>query len=261
MIAWIRKQARSGQSGNCAINSERLERKFYLPSSAIPFATHLLIHCCPADRQYPRGTIHSVYYDTLDLEHFNDSVQGDHSRKKVRIRWYDDPQATSSADIFVELKSKRGYAGTKYRKMFSVASQRLDLSALRDNMIPYPTLLQTISEFGYRPQSLLYPMVLISYRRLRFIDMLTGTRISLDWNIRSRLIGSQYDRREGWLSMEGGIIEIKGHSMDLPPRLQSIRSLGTDWSRYSKYAGCIESHLEESGSAGRFWPSGRVEKL
>ncbi|MBN1818210.1 MAG: VTC domain-containing protein [Sedimentisphaerales bacterium] len=261
MIAWIRKQGSSGQPGNTPIQSERLERKFFLPPSMISFVTHLLTHCCPADRKYPRGTIHSVYYDTAELDYFDDSQQGDHWRKKVRIRWYDNPQTAPSAEVFVELKSKRGYAGTKARKLFSVASQRLEVSALRENVIPYPTMVQTLSDFGYCPPNRLYPTILISYRRLRFSDPVTGARISLDWNIRSRLVGPQYDRREGWLDMEGGVIEIKGRSMDLPPTLASIRSLGTDWSRYSKYAGSIESHLEAIGSAGRLWPSGRVEHV
>ncbi len=59
--------------------------------------------------------------------------------------------------------------------------------------------------------------------------------------------------------LEGGIIEIKGPSMEIPESLRSISYLGTDWTRFSKYAGCLESQMERPGSIGRLWPSGRVE--
>jgi hypothetical protein len=32
----------------------------------------------------------------------------------------------------------------------------------------------------------------------------------------------------------------------------------SDWSRFSKYAYCIDSHLADLGSTGRLWPSGRI---
>ncbi len=102
MIRWFTKRADPTCAPLPQTGSERFERKFYLPESMIPFASHLLAHCCPEDRQYPRGTIHSVYYDTPDLEYFNDSQEGNYGRVKVRVRWYDFPQ-TGSAPVFLEL--------------------------------------------------------------------------------------------------------------------------------------------------------------
>ncbi len=240
--------------------SERFERKFYLPSSAIPFALHLLGHCCPADRRYPRGIIHSVYYDTADLEHYDESEQGSRTRKKVRIRWYDSSQDTAAdIPVFVELKSKTGFAGSKQRKELPLSPQKLTLSAMRQGILPYMQILQILSEFDYMPESMLYPTLLISYQRLRFVDPMTGSRVSLDWNIRSTIVSPALDRGEQSLQMEGGVIEIKGQSGDLPPMLESMRLLETDWSRYSKYATCMQTQLEETGSFGRLTPSGRGE--
>lgn len=245
---------------NALSSSERFERKFYLPSSAIPFASHLLGHCCPADRRYPRGTVHSVYYDTADLEHYEDSEQGSRSRKKVRIRWYDASQA-ADADIpvFVELKTKNGFAGSKQRKMRPISPPRLSLAAIRSGMLPYTQILRMLSEFDYTPESMLYPTLLISYQRLRFVEPMTGSRVSLDWNIRSTLVCPALGRGEPSLRMEGGVIEIKGRSGDLPSTLRSMRLLETDWSRYSKYATCMQTQLNETGSYGRLMPSGRGE--
>jgi hypothetical protein len=192
------------------------------------------------------------------LEYFSDSQEGNHNRVKVRIRWYDFPQA-GSAPVFLEVKSKRGYAGSKQRKTISVSSERLGNPISDQGVLPYPAVMQGLAELGYCPPNLLQPLILISYRRLRFVERITGSRVSLDWDIRSTRIGPGAGRREGTIRMEGGVIEIKGQSSDIPITLQSIRNLGTDWSRYSKYASCVEVHLEEPGSVGRIWPSGRTE--
>jgi hypothetical protein len=247
---------------NPVANPPRFERKFYLPSSKIPFARHLLVHCCRRDRQYPEGIVNSVYYDTSDLEFFCDSVDGNYIRNKVRIRWYDGPQQKcETTHVYMELKSKNGYAGSKQRKMHLVPSGHLNNGGMQNGLIDYTTLRQGLAQFDYFPKKCLQPVILISYNRLRFEDILTGSRVSLDWNIRSILVSPQLNRQEGSLLMRGGVIEIKGQSTDIPPALQSIRHLGTDWSRYSKYAACMESQLDTPGSVGRFWPSGRVEEF
>lgn len=257
MIAWI--GTRKSQPALSA--SERFERKFYLPSSAIPFASHLLAHCCPADRRYARGTIHSVYYDTADLDYYDESEQGQRVRNKVRIRWYDYPQDADTVPVFIELKSKNGFAGSKQRKEQPVPAQRLIPSALRDGPLSYTQLFNTLAEFDYQPHTQLHPMLLITYQRLRFVEPLTGSRISLDWNIRSTIVYPLLNRGEQSLSMEGAVIEIKGRSAEIPMTLRSLHLLDTDWSRYSKYATCMQSQLEKTGSYGRLMPSGRGERM
>ena len=142
-----------------------------------------------------------------------------------------------------------------------VPSERLCNVKGGDTIIDRNMILQTLSEFGYFPEDFLLPVVLITYKRFRFNEIMTGTRLSFDWEISSSLAASWLGYSEADLVLEGGIIEIKGPSMEVPKSLRSLTFLGIDWSRFSKYAGCIESHIEKPGSVGRFWPSGRVELL
>jgi hypothetical protein len=240
----------------------RFERKFYLPAAKIPFAAHLLRHCCMQDRQYPGGTIHSVYYDTSDDAALHDSNEGNPIRNKIRVRWYDHPQkASAPTPVFLELKSKDGFAGTKQRKKILVPALRLTNPSLHGSILDLTTIHQTLFQFGYYPDGLLHPAIYISYRRLRFEDVLTGVRISLDWDIHSSMVLPHLNGHGGSVRMHGGVIEIKGPSMDIPPAVRSIRYLGTDWSRYSKFAACVEAQMENPGSVGRLWPSGRVEEI
>jgi len=242
------------------VAAERFERKFYLPASKVRFAGHLLAHCCPRDSEYPEGTVNSVYYDTPDLAFYHESDSGSHDRKKVRIRWYDHPgPSEAAARVFLELKTKRGYTSMKQRREFAVPAASLDLAGMRRGVLGELEVRQGLADFGFFPDAALKPMVLVSYRRQRFVDITTGTRVSLDWDISSLLVSPRLDRREGRLLMQGGVIELKGGSKDIPPALQSMRVLGTDWSRFSKYGSCMETQMETPGTAGRFWPSGRVE--
>jgi hypothetical protein len=262
MSAWLNILFRGKSQEPGLALSRRFERKFFLPTAQIPFAAHLLMHCCVKDRQYHKGTIHSVYYDTHDGDALYDSSEGNPIRNKIRIRWYDTPQETSpTTPVFLELKSKDGFAGTKQRKKILVPTERLTNPGMRASILDLTTIHQTLFQFGHCPEGLLHPMIYISYRRLRFEDLLTGMRISLDWCIQSSMVPQHLNGHGGPLLMHGGVVEIKGPTTDIPRTVQSIRYLGTDWSRYSKFAGCLEAHAENPGSVGRVWPSGRVERV
>ena len=43
--------------------------------------------------------------------------------------------------------------------------------------------------------------------------------------------------------MTGGVIEVKGPSMELPVTLRYMRQLDVDWSRFSKYGGCLDAYF------------------
>jgi hypothetical protein len=241
---------------------ERIERKFFIPPSKIPFARSLLSHICLRDGKYPQGTINSLYFDTPDLDHFQKSDDGNYERQKIRIRWYDNPSNWEGmVPVYLELKAKRGFASRKQRRKILVPAERLKRIRVNNTIVNRSVILQTLSEFGYFSKDRLLPVILISYERFRFTEILTSTRLSVDWRICSSLAAPSLGHSQASLMLEGGVIEIKGPSMEIPKSLQSLSILGIDWTRFSKYAGCLESQIEKPGSIGRFWPSGRIELL
>ncbi len=244
---------------------ERFERKFYITPEKTIFARSLLSQLCLCDRLYPHGVIHSLYFDTPDLDMYQNSDDGGYERDKIRIRWYDSPDAGQrEVPVYLELKSKRGYASRKHRRKFLVPAERLKKMQAGNTIIDFNIMLLALSEFGYFSDPGapgLLPVILISYERFRFVEIMTGTRLSFDFKIRSSLIIPGAENSRPGLMLEGGIIEIKGPSMDIPASLRSINFLDTDWSRFSKYASCVESQMEKPGSVGRLRPSGRTELL
>jgi len=214
---------------------------------------------CRADGQYPEGQINTLYFDTPDLDQHNRSASGDFRKDKVRIRWYDrieDPQAT--VPVYLEVKTRRGFASGKRRQRFLVPASRLEMANLGAGIIDRPTLITTLAELGHYPERPLQPVIVVSYWRYRFTEMFTGVRVALDRDIRSTMVAPGLGSGERDLPLRGGVIEVKGPSFELPPTLRHMRLLKSDWSRFSKYGHSIDAHLSHPGMAGRLWPPGRV---
>ena len=96
---------------------QRFERKFFILPKYIGFAYSFLRQFCLPDKEYPISTVHSLYFDTVDLDQYNRSDSGDYSKDKVRIRWYDEEHTKGDTiPIFIELKTRHGFASSKQRK-------------------------------------------------------------------------------------------------------------------------------------------------
>jgi len=239
--------------------ASRFERKFFVLPKNIGFAYAVLRQVCRPDSQYPEGQVNSLYFDTPDLDQYVRSASGDLRKDKVRIRWYDQlGDHRGMVPVFLELKSRQGFASSKQRQRLLVSAQNLELTHLGAGIVGKTTVVDTLAGFGHFPSPPLQPIIMVSYWRYRLNEMLTGTRISFDCNIGSLVVapGLGYGERE--LRLQGGVVEVKGPTLELPITLRRIRLLDTDWSRFSKYGYCIESHLSHPGTVSRVWPSGRM---
>ncbi len=245
-----------------AVNTlpERFERKYYLTPRDIGLAYGLLHHICPPASEYACEQINSLYFDSADLEQHERSESGDYYKDKVRIRWYGKCEDLQGMQIvFLELKSRRGFAGSKQRLKLQVPAESLTAANLGRGIVPRTLLMDTMARFGYFPSHVLLPIIKISYWRYRFSEIMTGQRIALDYHIRSTMILPGTGNGEKELEVPGAVIEIKGQSMEMPLTLRHIKNmLYTDWTRFSKYSACIDSHHENPGTVGHLSPSGRI---
>ena len=219
----------------------------------------LLRQVCHPDSEYPEGQVNSLYFDTPDLDQYERSASGDFRKDKVRIRWYGEIENHQEmVPVFLELKSREGFASSKQRQRLLASAQHLELARLGAGIVNKTTLTNTLAGFGHYLELPLRPIIVISYWRYRFNEMLTGTRVSLDCNICSWMVAPELGYRERGLQLQGGVVEVKGPTLELPITIRRLRLLDTDWSRFSKYGYCIESHLSQLGTVGRLWPSGRM---
>jgi hypothetical protein len=241
--------------------AQRFERKFFIVSRNLGFAYTILRQICRPDKEFPKDMVNSLYFDTVDLDQYEKSASGEYRKNKVRIRWYgeiNDSQET--VPVYVELKTRQGFASSKQREKFLVPAKSLELANLGSGIVSRTTLIETIARFGFYPEQPLRPIIRISYWRYRFNEMSTGVRVSFDYRIRSSIVASDLGYGERELQLTGGVVEVKGPNLELPVTLRRIRLLDADWSRFSKYSYCIDSHLSDPGSLARFWPSGRMNE-
>ena len=242
--------------------TRRFERKFSILPRNIGFGIAFLRQVCRPDGEYPRNKVNSLYFDSADLDDYVSSASGEYKKKKVRIRWYDDVDETrETTPVYLELKSREGFASSKQRQKFTVPTENLLPDKIGRGIIDKTTLNNTLASFGHFPKSLLRPVIAISYQRYRFWEIQTGIRVAFDYDINATMIAPELGRRESRISLPGAVIEVKGPKLELPVTLRRMKFLDADWSRFSKYGYCVEAFLSDPGTVGRFSPSGRMISL
>jgi len=275
---------------------ERVEQKFFILPQRESLAFALLRRTCRQDPEYPVGQVNSLYFDTPDLDQHQRSDSGESTKDKVRIRWYGseyDPHragsvagdkvasavacaadaagtaaaacavgaagaGASEVQVWLELKSRRGFASTKQRVALSVPAGALRFGALQDGIVPAATLMTTMAGFGFFSRGPLRPVITISYWRYRFVEPRTGFRVSIDSHIRSSVVMPGIGQGERGLELPGAVVEVKGPAFDVPCALREIAEIGSSWTRYSKYSSSLNGHVAVRGSTSRLWPSGTM---
>ena len=257
---------------------ERVEQKFFILPQREGLAFALLRRTCRVDREYPVGQVNSLYFDTPDLDQHQRSDSGEYLKDKVRIRWYGeeyDPHRTRPSSnghgapptgvadelvrVWLELKSRRGFASTKQRLVLTVPGAKLMFGSLPQGIVAPITLARTMADFGFFTYAPLVPVVTISYWRYRFVEPETGFRISIDSHIRSSMVMSGWGNGERGLELPGAVVEVKGAKFEVPRSLRAIAEIGSSWTRYSKYSSSLEGHESARGSASRLWPNGMMD--
>ena len=197
---------------------------------------------CRSDKEYPKDRVNSLYFDTADLDQYEKSAAGEFRKNKVRIRWYDsDVAGRRGMPIYLELKSREGFASSKQRQQFYVPLKSLKLENLSQGILDYSTIIETLASFKFFLENRIKPIILISYQRYRFSELQTGMRVCLDYDIRASVVAPELGRRGREIHLESGVIEVKGASIELPVTLRYMKQLDVDWSRFSKYGGCLDA--------------------
>ncbi len=100
--------------------SFRIEEKLYIKSEhLIDFKQFLIKHS--AKQLYQPRLIKSLYFDNLNFNMYNDSIEGVVPRKKIRIREYPN---TSDKNFYLEIKNSSVEGRFKTRKILD--NKKLD---------------------------------------------------------------------------------------------------------------------------------------
>lgn len=229
----------------------RVERKYVVASGAEEFALAWLRVGMLPDPAYPANRVHTIYFDTPDLDAYDESVEGDVIKQKVRLRWYDGPPERTSTAVFIEMKAKDGWTTVKQRQLVETPSSALKSGAAAEVVDP-AEMCRTLTAWGYHRPLLLRPILFNIYTRYRFFDPLTRMRLNLDSHITSAFL-SDGALQAPSATLPATILELKSERLLFPARIEGVRRYLSPWTAFSKYAACLELHLART--APLVWPS------
>ena len=182
-----------------------------------------------------RYLIRSLYFDTPDDRALKEKIDGVDKREKFRIRYYDDDLSF----IRLEKKSKQKGLGSKDNaRLTAEEAQKIvdgDLAWMRESEQPL------IRELHYKMlNQLLKPRTIVDYEREPFTYAPGNVRVTLDFNIRTGLMCTDFLKRDVPtipVNEDPIILEVKWDEY-LPDIIRAAVQTNVRECAYSKYAEC-----------------------
>jgi SPX domain protein involved in polyphosphate accumulation len=129
---------------------------------------------------YPPRYINNIYFDSLFLKSFYETLDGVSNRAKYRLRWYGDIQPEIPVESQLEIKVREGLLNTK--KTFQL--EKTDFSTLNTENIKEHILESTALPHGFREELISkIPLLINSYKRNYYISADGKFRLTVDRNI------------------------------------------------------------------------------
>lgn len=229
----------------------RVEQKYLFPAGHTEMILAWLQHACLPDPRFPSSTVSSLYYDTPGLFHFYESRNGDFVRAKVRLRWYEGPfrdirQKGPDAAVrcYLEVKTKEGALSEKKRTEVTIPSRVLyDDPFSSSQILDLPA---RVLDLDFRPSGPLLPVLIVEYRRQRYLDTDSQASIAVDADIRCTQVNGTVVPGIPPVYFDVGVLESKGMNRNSNGVLNPIASCLTK-SPFSKYGISLESLMKPLG--------------
>ncbi|NKB88832.1 MAG: VTC domain-containing protein [Acidobacteria bacterium] len=210
------------------------ELKFELKAQRAAPARAFLDATFRPDPDFPAGHVSTIYFDTPNLRFLREKANSDHLKSKARLRWYDD---AASGPLFAEIKKKAG--GRRLKQRARVIARAADLVSAPLESGAYRSVIEELVALAAIPTGV-SPILQINYGRRRYVDTTTGSRISLDTQIRVTRINTRLLSRFDPLPLRSAVLEVKGPEAEPLRRLGPLVSFGCHRAAFSKYLRCYE---------------------
>lgn len=215
----------------------REEVKFVFPGADLRALRGVLRRTCrPLVYAGPVSTVYSLYYDDPALSCCRANLDGIGLRHKTRVRWYD--SSLPQRDLYFETKWRRHRCVGKRR-----LGLRLDRAPAELDVQGMHAALRAVLPADRQDylQSDRDAVVLVRYRREHFAHARSGSRLTLDYDIRfqPQLGRRTMSRRLGHRLSGVALIECKTTVGGRAGLVQVLAPLRARPARFSKYVvGC-----------------------
>ena len=209
------------------------ELKFTILNARVAVARAWLDELCDRDPEYPAAVVWTMYYDTPGLASLGEKINSDYLKRKVRVRWYSDLGGRPSGPAFIEAKFRIGNRRMKARTRLQQSAEEISRWGLQDPRLrDFP---QALREEAIAIADAWQPVMLIRYRRDRFIERFSRSRISLDSDIAGVAVNPSALSAPDYTPIAASVVEIKGLSEDMPQAVRPLLQLGVRKGSFSKF--------------------------
>jgi hypothetical protein len=213
-------------------NALERELKYVIPAGTAQLARSVVAAWCRPDPRHPSAIVSTIYYDTPEFSLLFEKINSDYLKTKVRLRWYD-ASSPGAAHAFLEIKSRVGSLRRKARVGTGLEGRSLDAIGLDDPALS--EVLELARPLGVALPARLTPVLLLRYERFRYVEPLSGARISVDSAIEGVKGNPQLMPHAFRTPLDVGVIEVKGREEDLPRVMAPLVRLGARRASFSKY--------------------------
>ena len=217
------------------------ETKYIFPKARARCISEHLDHRFVRDFQYPANVVTSIYFDTLNWAFYGEKLNSDYLKTKLRLRWYGMETGDDVTRCYLEQKMKIGSSRAKQRKTVEVQTTVLEQNPCRQSAI-WELGEQAARDFVGLPQPLL-PVAVIRYHRQRWIDPLTGSRISLDDKIQCIDVTPLLMVSILPVTLLSSVVEFKHQPLRRADPLPEATRPFVRKAAFSKYVTCLEAMI------------------
>jgi len=215
------------------------EIKFTIENTRSKQIIDWLKKSCKKDPEFPEGSISSIYYDTPKWKYLNEKINSDYLKTKIRLRWYSDLlNYRFSKDSFMEVKLKTGSKRKKIRVNTGYDGGFLDTIQMNDIILNQISL--KLLSAGVLLGEAVFPTFQIRYKRIRFIDPYTLSRICFDYDIEVPKVNNHMISKQNPFPLKTAVFEIKGNVRRLPSCCKPLIGFGFKKESFSKYLMCYK---------------------
>ena len=199
--------------------------------------------------------ITSLYYDTPDYKAYWDKLDGQRSRRKVRVRVYGDQTVTPETHAYLEVKQRVNKLMRKRRVALDYATAIAfdDFPTLAGERNAHDAALLQEVYYLYRTLQL-RPTCVVAYERMAFEGdaFYPDLRVTVDTNLRGRthdlsLLATGTARNQSILGSDYAVLEVKANH-NIPNWLAGLLSRHRcTFYRISKYCLVLEKSKAIAG--------------
>lgn len=209
----------------------RFEKKFIMSNSSYTY--NFIKSFFSKDAVYSENYIFNIYFDDSGLRTLYEKLDGDLHRYKIRVRWY-----AANPELYIpdkaKLENKTKFGAGSIKKSCSIEMPSDNISELLSRKTWKKQLFNHLSKISLPPNDNFLPVMISRYRRRRFIDPQTDSRISFDDDICSLALAPNINARGITLrKLKNAVLEIKNTNGKIPYLLNNQPQIRlTSFSKY-----------------------------